>query len=94
MDDTTRKDVTNRLKSVSGHLNGVVKMVEDDRYCIDVIKQIQAMQAALAKVSEMILDDHLHHCVTEAVRGTDVDEREKVLAEVLQVFATQNKRQP
>ena len=93
MDEQLRKDVNNRLKSVAGHVNGVVKMVEEDRYCIDIIKQIQAMQAALAKVSEIILDDHLHHCVTNAIQGEDPTERERVLSEVLQVFATQNKQQ-
>jgi len=93
MDDQTRQDISNRLKSVGGHVNGVIKMVEDDRYCIDIIKQIQAMQAALARVSDMLLDNHLHHCVTEAVRGESPDERERVLEEVLQVFSTQNKRQ-
>ncbi len=93
MDETTRKDVTNRLKSVAGHINGIAKMVEDDRYCIDIIKQLQATQAALNRVSEIILDNHLHTCVTTAIQGDDADEREKVLAEVMQVFRTENKRQ-
>lgn len=93
MDETTRKDVTNRLKSVAGHINGIVNMVEDERYCIDIIKQLQATQAALNRVSELILDNHLHTCVTTAIQGDDADEREKVLAEVMQVFRTENKRQ-
>lgn len=91
MDDQTRKDVTNRLKSVAGHINGIIKMVEDDRYCIDVIKQIQATEAALSRVSELVLDNHLHTCLTTAVRGDNPDERETVLEEVLEVFRTQNK---
>jgi DNA-binding FrmR family transcriptional regulator len=91
MDDQTRKDVTNRLKSVAGHINGIIKMLEDDRYCIDIIKQIQATQAALSRASELVLDNHLHTCVTTAMRGDDPDERETVLEEVLEVFRTQNK---
>lgn len=91
MDDQTQRDVTNRLKSVAGHINGIVKMLEDDRYCIDIIKQIQATQAALSKVSEKILDNHLHTCVTTAMRGEDVDERERVLSEVVEVFRTKGK---
>ena len=93
MDEATRKDVSNRLKSVAGHINGVVKMVEDDRYCIDIIKQIQATQAALSRACDLILDNHLHTCVTTAIQGDNVDEREKVLAEIMQVFQTNNKRQ-
>jgi CsoR family transcriptional regulator, copper-sensing transcriptional repressor len=61
-------------------------MVEDDSYCIDVIHQIQAVQAALSKVSGLILDDHLHSCVTTAIRGDDPAERERVLREVSNVF--------
>lgn len=93
MDETTRKDLTNRLKSVAGHINGVIKMVDDERYCIDIIKQIQATQAALSRVEELILDNHLHTCVTTAIQGDDAHEREKVLDEVMQVFRTENKRQ-
>jgi DNA-binding FrmR family transcriptional regulator len=93
MNDQTRKDVNARLKSVAGHINGISKMVEDDRYCIDIIKQIQAAQAALSRVAEMILDNHLHTCVTTAIQGDSPDERERVLAEIVQVFETQNKRQ-
>jgi CsoR family transcriptional regulator, copper-sensing transcriptional repressor len=75
-----------RLKSIAGHVKGIEKMVADDAYCIDVIKQIQAVQAALNKVSIGILDGHLHTCLTTAVRGEDVGERERVLAEVAEVF--------
>lgn len=91
MDDQTRQDVSNRLKSVAGHVNGIIKMVEEDRYCIDVIKQIQATQSALARVTELILADHLDTCVTTAMRGDDAPERERVMTEILQVFHTQNK---
>jgi len=91
MEHAYKSDVVNRLKSVAGHVNGITAMVEQDRYCIDVIKQIQATQAALAKVSQMILDDHLHTCLTTAVRGNDADERERVLAEISEVFSVKNR---
>lgn len=61
-------------------------MVEDDTYCIDVIKQVQAVQAALNKVSTMILDNHLQTCVTMAIQGEDPAERQRVLDEVTSVF--------
>jgi CsoR family transcriptional regulator, copper-sensing transcriptional repressor len=87
MDQNEKAATVNRLKSISGHVNGIASMVEQDRYCIDVIKQIQATQAALAKVSQMILDKHLHTCLTTAVRGDDADERERVLSEISDVFS-------
>jgi DNA-binding FrmR family transcriptional regulator len=92
MDELTKKKVNQRLASASGHINGIARMVDDDQYCIDVIKQIQAVQSALSKVSTLILDNHLHTCVTTAVRGNDPDERERVLEEVTSVFAVTNNK--
>ena len=66
-------------------------MVEDDTYCIDVIKQVQAVQAALNKVTSIILDNHLHTCVTTAIRDDEPDERERVLQEITSVFTMSNK---
>lgn len=89
--EKTREDTLRRLKSVAGHLNGVIRMVEEDQYCIDIINQINAVQAALNKVSILVLDDHMHHCVTEAIRSNDPAERERVLAEIRDVFEARNK---
>ena len=75
-----------RLKTIEGHLKGIVRMVEEDAYCIDVIRQIQAVQAALNKVSGMVLSDHLNSCVITAIRGDDPAERERVLTEISEVF--------
>ena len=75
-----------RLKTIEGHLRGVIRMVEEDSYCIDVIRQIQAVQAALNKISAMILEEHLNSCLITAVRGEDADERERVLREIADVF--------
>ena len=86
MDDKTKDDTLRRLKSIAGHVKGIEKMVADDVYCIEVIKQVQAVQAALNKVSTSILDGHLHTCLTTAVRGEDPAERERVLAEIAGVF--------
>jgi DNA-binding FrmR family transcriptional regulator len=77
-----------RLKNVEGHIRGIERMVEEDTYCIDVINQIQAVQAALSKISTMILDEHLNSCLITAVRGENVDERERVLKEIAEVFDT------
>jgi DNA-binding FrmR family transcriptional regulator len=75
-----------RLKSIEGHIRGVQRMLDEDVYCIDVIKQVQAVQAALNKVSVMILDDHLNSCLITAVQGEDQAERQRVLKEIAEVF--------
>lgn len=80
-----------RLKTIEGHMRGVIRMVEEDEYCIDIIRQIQAVQAALNKVSEGILENHLNSCVTTAIKGEDASERERVLKEITEVFATATK---
>ena len=91
MDEITRKTVTQRLASAAGHVKGIERMVAEDAYCIDVIKQIQAVQAALNKVSTLILDNHLHTCVTSAIQGDDPAEREAVLQEITNVFEMSGK---
>jgi DNA-binding FrmR family transcriptional regulator len=80
-----------RLKTIEGHLRGVIRMVEEDTYCIDVIRQIQAVEAALSKVSTKILEDHLNSCVITAIQGNDKKERERVLKEITEVFEMSSK---
>ncbi len=86
MDGKATEDIVRRLKSVEGHVRGVQRMVEDGAYCIDVVNQIVAIQRALKKVSSKVLDGHLHSCVTSAIQGDDVKERERVLSELMDVF--------
>jgi len=85
------EDVLKRLRTVDGHLKGIIRMVEQDAYCIDVIRQVQAVEAALNKVSTQILEGHLNSCVITAVQGEDPAERQRVLKEVLEVFETSTK---
>ncbi len=80
-----------RLKTVEGHIRGIQRMMEEDAYCIDVIRQIQAVQSALNKVSTQILEEHLNSCLITAVRGEDVAERERVLQEIADVFEAATK---
>ncbi len=75
-----------RLKTVEGHIRGIERMLEENAYCIDVLRQIQAVQAALHKISALVLDEHLHTCVIAAIRSEDVQERERVLNEILDIF--------
>jgi DNA-binding FrmR family transcriptional regulator len=84
-------DTLRRLKTIEGHLRGVIRMVEEDAYCIDVIRQIQAVEAALNKVSTHILENHLNSCVITAIEGQDQSERERVLKEITDVFEMSTK---
>jgi CsoR family transcriptional regulator, copper-sensing transcriptional repressor len=86
--DNRKQNLLNRLKTIEGHVRGVQRMVEDDAYCIDVLKQTQAIQRALDKFNNLILARHLNSCVTTAIRGEDPQERERVVTELLQVFET------
>ena len=75
-----------RLKTIEGHIRGIQRMVEEDAYCIDVIKQIIAVQAALSKVSSIILEGHLNSCLITAIRGDSEEERERVLDEIVNIY--------
>jgi len=91
MDEAARKQILRRLQSIEGHIRGVERMVEDDSYCIDTMKQINAVEAALSKVNQIILENHLNTCVTSAVRGDDPSERERVLHEIAGIFEMSGK---
>ena len=87
----SKQQLINRLKSIEGHVRGVQRMVEDDDYCVDIIKQTLAVQRALEKFNSIILERHLEGCVTTAIRSDDAGERERVIHELLQVFETSSK---
>ena len=86
-----QENTLRRLRTVEGHLRGVIRMVEQDEYCIDVIRQIQAVESALNKVSTQILENHLNSCVTTAIQGNSAKERERVLKEITEVFTMSGK---
>ncbi len=75
-----------RLKSIEGHVRGVIRMIEDDQYCIDIIRQTLAIQGALEKLTLLILERHLRDCVITAVRSEDAAERERVVHELMDAF--------
>ena len=87
MNADTKTLVARRLSRIEGQVRGVAQMVQQDRYCIDVVTQVRAARAALAKIDEIILADHLAICVEEAIiSGDPAKQREKV-AELIQVFS-------
>jgi len=87
----TNQDHLRRLKTVEGHIRGVQRMIEEDSYCIDTIRQIHAIQSALNKISLNILDNHLGSCLISAVRGDDPQEQDRVLQEIIDVFEAATK---
>ncbi|HXT78838.1 MAG TPA: metal-sensitive transcriptional regulator [Acetobacteraceae bacterium] len=79
MNETTRASVVARLKRIEGQVGGLLRMVDQDRYCVDLLTQINAVRAALHKVEEQILRDHVSHCVADAFASGDaVEQRQKI----------------
>lgn len=86
MQTETKTQVTKRLQRIEGQVRGLSRMVEEDRYCIDIVTQISAVRAALRKVEEEVLRDHVAHCVEGAIAsGNRADQRKKI-AELMDVF--------
>ena len=83
MKDETRKDVLARLKSIQGHLRGVEKMLQEDKYCVDVLKQTYAVRRAIEKMEGLILENHLQGCVVSGIREGRED---AVIGELLDLY--------
>ena len=81
------KSLINRLGRIEGQVRGVRKMVEQDRYCIDILHQIQAVKAALAKAEDEILKTHASHCVAEAIASGNAEEQRVKFGELVDLFA-------
>ena len=78
--------LANRLSRIEGQVRGVARMIDEDRYCIDVLTQLQAVRAALAKVETEMLNDHLHHCVEAAISGGDAADQRQKAGELIQLL--------
>ena len=87
MQNDTKTSCLKRLNRIEGQVRGLSRMVDDDRYCIDVITQISAVRAALRRVEEEILKDHVGHCVEHAIRSGDADEQRQKVAELIDVLS-------
>jgi DNA-binding FrmR family transcriptional regulator len=82
----TKDQLLNRLKRIEGQVRGVQGMVDDDRYCIDVVTQISAIQAALDKVALGLLDEHARHCVIGAEEADQPDKTDELMAAVARLM--------
>jgi DNA-binding FrmR family transcriptional regulator len=87
MQQDTKKICLSRLSRREGQVRGLSKMVEDDRYCIDVVNQVQAVIAALKKVEGEILRDHIAHCVEHAIRSGDKKAQREKVSELVATLA-------
>jgi CsoR family transcriptional regulator, copper-sensing transcriptional repressor len=86
-----KSSVLKRLRRIEGQVRGLARMVEDDRYCIDIVTQLAAVRAALRRAEEEILADHAAHCVEYAIgSGNKADQRRKV-AELIDVISRSNR---
>ncbi|MCL4765130.1 MAG: metal-sensitive transcriptional regulator [Hyphomicrobiaceae bacterium] len=87
MQKEAKSSCLKRLGRIEGQVRGLARMVEEDRYCIDVVTQISAVRAALRRVEEEILRDHVAHCVEHAIASGDADEQRLKVAELMNVLS-------
>ena len=76
-----------RLARIQGQVGGIARMIEDDRYCIDILTQLQAIKSALKKVEDELLKSHSDHCVAHAIKSGDVKNARKKFAELVDLFS-------
>ena len=86
MQKLAKASITKRLNRIEGQVRGLSRMVEEDRYCIDVVTQISAVRAALRRAEEEILRDHVNHCVEHAIASGDKKDQRKKITEIIDVL--------
>ncbi len=86
MERQNKPQLLNRLNRVEGQVRGVARMVEEDRYCIDILTQLRALKAALARVETELLKTHLEHCIVGAMAGGDPAEQRRKADELISLL--------
>ena len=84
--DDEKKKILNRIRRINGQVDAVGRMIESDEYCVDVLMQISAATGALAKVGQIVLENHLKTCVASAMTNNDAKDREAKLVELIKLF--------
>ena len=87
MHKDAKASVQKRLQRIEGQVRGLARMVDDDRYCIDIVTQISAVRAALRRAEEEVLKDHIAHCVEHAIKSGDKADQRRKVAELMDVMA-------
>ena len=90
VDPEIKRSVLNRLKRIEGQIRGLQRMVEEERYCADVITQVQSAQEALRSTAKSLLHNHLKHCATSALRSGDPAQAESMYAELMELMGRVN----
>lgn len=86
MREHVKKSASARLARIEGQVRGVARMIAEDRYCIDVMNQIEAVKAALKKLEDEILKDHIAHCVEHSIASGDAEDRRQKVAELVEIL--------
>lgn len=84
--DDNKEKITTRLRRIEGQTRGLQRMVEQDKYCVDIMTQISSVQAALEQVSLLLMEDHMRHCVTEAIQQGNGEEKIKEVLSVIKHY--------
>jgi len=88
--DENKQKLLNRLKRIEGQTRGIQRMVQEDKYCVDIMTQISSIQSALEQVTLTLMEDHMRHCVTEAIQQGNGDEKISEVVNVLKRYAKAN----
>ena len=91
MKKETTLSISKRLSRIEGQVKGVAKMIDDDRYCIDIVRQIQAIKSALISVEGIVLNDHLNTCVETALKSDNIEQRREKVEELVAVLGGRKK---
>ena len=87
MDADTKGRALGRLRRIEGQVQGIQRMVEEDKYCVDILLQLAAVQGAVEQVQKLVLGQHIETCVSEAIRSSNARERQKKVGELMEVFS-------
>ena len=87
MDADTKGRALGRLRRIEGQVQGIQRMVEEDKYCVDILLQLAAVQGAVEQVQKLVLGQHIETCVSEAIRSGNARERQKKVGALMEVFS-------
>lgn len=87
LDIDEKRDAIKRLNRIEGQVRGVINMIEDDRYCIDILTQTKAIKSAVDKIDGLIMEQHLDRCLSKAIESGDPDEKSKKIDEIMKLFS-------
>lgn len=82
-----KNDLLTRLKKIEGQVRGLQRMINEDKYCVDILTQVVAVRGALKKVGLNVLDDHIHGCVQRVMKGDDAEKNQEIIDELMDVMA-------